>query len=129
MVKGHLHWSPKKAIQRNIRCNLSISNCCWPFWKICSYTKGIWKEYNLLCDKRYMPLKTTKRLWLKQLTLNLCAIVVFFNYKIFINEVLVALVDQMTKDKYVLFVISSCILTTTFNYGCLKEHMIFLFLF
>ncbi len=73
-----------------------------------------------------MPLKTTKGLWLKRLTLNLCPIVVFFNYKIFINEVLLTLVDQMTKDKYVFFVISSCILTTTFNLWMFKgTHDIF----
>jgi hypothetical protein len=36
------------------------------------------------------------------------------------NEVLLVFVDQMTKDKYVLFVISSCILTTIFNLWMFK---------
>jgi hypothetical protein len=53
---------------------------------------------------------------------------VFSSYKIFINEALLTLVDQMTKDKYVLFVISSCILTTIFNLWMFKgTHDIFVF--
>jgi uncharacterized membrane protein YvlD (DUF360 family) len=61
--------------------------------------------------------------------LNLCPIVVFFNHKIFINELLLALVDQMTKDIYVFFVISLYILTITFNLWMFKgTHDIFVFI-
>lgn len=129
MVKDHLHWPPKKRwFNITLDSIFQFWNCCGPFWEICSYTKDIWKEYKLLCDKQYMPLKITKGLWLKWLTLNLGPIVVFFNCKTFINEVLLALVDQMTKDKYVLFVISFCILTTIFNLWMFKRtHNIFVF--
>jgi hypothetical protein len=96
-VKDHLHWPPKKRwFNVTLDSIFQFWNCCGPFWEICSYTKDIWKEYKLLCDKQYMPLKITKGLWLKWLTLNLGLIVVVFNYKTFINAMLLALVDQMT---------------------------------